>query len=184
MGGYGSGRWGGHSKKATVEDALVLPIARLVRDGIASWGDGTPYSSKWTNTRTKEVTASITHRLEILPDESRILHFIYTSTNPRTGEKWDSNYPVRLVTTHQNFGGLRWFFLCPLVINGRPCLRRAAKLYLPPGGIYFGCRECYGLTYTSSQESHKFDGLYKVLAANVGRGLTPKDVKQALKTPR
>lgn len=184
MGGYGSGPWGGHSKKATVEDSLVFSIAHLVRDGIASWGDGTSYSSKWTNTRTKEVTASIAHRLEVLPDESRVLRFIYTSTNPRTGEKQEFDYPVRLVTIHPNFGGLRWYFLCPLVVNGKPCLRRMSKLYLPAGGFYFGCRECHGLTYTSSQESHKFDGMFKALAANVGRGLTPQEVKRPLKAPR
>ena len=29
---------------------------------------------------------------------------------------------------------------------------RVAKLYLPPGGLYFGCRQCYRLTYRSAQE--------------------------------
>jgi len=29
------------------------------------------------------------------------------------------------------------------------------KLYLPPGGKYFGCRHCYNLTYKSCQESDK-----------------------------
>ena len=28
------------------------------------------------------------------------------------------------------------------------------KLYLPPGGKYYGCRHCYDLTYESSQTSH------------------------------
>ena len=27
------------------------------------------------------------------------------------------------------------------------------KLYLPPGGRYFGCRHCHDLTYRSRQES-------------------------------
>jgi hypothetical protein len=30
-------------------------------------------------------------------------------------------------------------------------------LYLPPGGEVFGCRHCYGLTYESCQQSHKYD---------------------------
>ena len=33
------------------------------------------------------------------------------------------------------------------------------KLYLPAGGMYFGSREAYGLTYTSCQESGKYDGV-------------------------
>ncbi len=29
------------------------------------------------------------------------------------------------------------------------------KLYLPPGGRYFGCRRCYDLTYESAQQHDK-----------------------------
>jgi hypothetical protein len=43
-----------------------------------------------------------------------------------------------------------------------------AKLYLPPGGDYYGCRHCYNLTYQSCRDSHKFDGLYAQLASNLG----------------
>ncbi len=41
----------------------------------------------------------------------------------------------------------------PLVVNGRQCLRRVAKLY--QDGRDFGCRRCHGLTYRSSQEAHQ-----------------------------
>ncbi len=51
--------------------------------------------------------------------------------------------------------GVRWWFVCPLVVNDRACQRRVGKLYLPGGGRYDGCRHCYDLTYTSSQESDK-----------------------------
>ncbi len=45
------------------------------------------------------------------------------------------------------------------------------KLYYPPGGIYFGCRQCYKLTYESCQESHKYDGLWRSMGFDptVGR---------------
>ena len=56
----------------------------------------------------------------------------------------------------------------PLARNDGGPPRRVAKLYLPPGGRYFGSRQAYGLTYTSCQESGKFDGLYRRLAANMG----------------
>jgi len=35
------------------------------------------------------------------------------------------------------------------------CGRRVAKLYLPRGARYFGCRHCYDLTYLSCQRSDK-----------------------------
>jgi hypothetical protein len=62
-------------------------------------------------------------------------------------------YQVGLVMTRPHFGGCRWWFLCPLIVNGRPCNRRVAKLYLR--GKYFGCRQCHDLTYTSSQQHDK-----------------------------
>ena len=40
-------------------------------------------------------------------------------------------------------------------ISGVPCERRVRKLLLPPGGKYFGCRNCYRLTYLSRKEDAK-----------------------------
>src|SRR6185369_10508511 len=62
---------------------------------------------------------------------------------------------VRLVTTQPNYGGVRWWFVCPLTTRGQACNRRVMKLYLPPNGHYFGCRHCYDLTYRSRQQSDK-----------------------------
>jgi hypothetical protein len=89
------------------------------------------------------------------------------------------DYRVRLTTTPPNFGGLRWWFLCPLVrADGGP-RGRVAKLYLPPGQAYFGSREGHGLTYTSCQESH--DRLFRRIAAE--RGTSEAIVRRALKGP-
>jgi hypothetical protein len=65
------------------------------------------------------------------------------------------DYRINLTTSCPNFGGSRWWFLCPLVVAGRACSRRVRKLYLPPGGRHFGCRHCYSLTYESCQTSDK-----------------------------
>ncbi|MCI0625457.1 MAG: hypothetical protein L0387_28065 [Acidobacteria bacterium] len=54
-----------------------------------------------------------------------------------------------------NFGGVRWWFRCPLVIKGKPCRRRVGKLYLPYGRSLFGCRHCHQLTYQSVQTHDK-----------------------------
>jgi hypothetical protein len=59
------------------------------------------------------------------------------------------------------------------------CGRRVGKLYLPPGGKYFGCRHCYNLTYTSSNESHEHDGLYRIIARELNA--SPREVRRAMK---
>lgn len=50
----------------------------------------------------------------------------------RTGEEeWqDIDESVRIVRVPCRYGGARPYFICPGVVNGRVCGRRAAKLYL------------------------------------------------------
>jgi hypothetical protein len=178
MGGPGSGpRWWRGNKKATVEDSHVLTAQALVPFlGMETWKVGT---MTWTRGEEKEVVASISYRrVEVEDPARRVFRFIYTVGKGEAAREAD--YVIQLVSVSPHFGGVRWFFLCPLVYHGTPCLHRGDKLYLPPGGLYFGCRKCYDLTYTTSQESHKFDGMYKSLAAGMGRGITPQEVKYLL----
>jgi hypothetical protein len=57
-------------------------------------------------------------------------------------------YPVALESTPCNFGGRRWWFRCPAVIEGQRCQRRC-RILNRPYGSYFACGECHQLTYRS-----------------------------------
>lgn len=83
------------------------------------------------------------------------------------GEETDYDYEVRPTTTPCNYGGVRYWFICPLSKNGVYCGRRVAKLYKAPGGNYFGCRHCYDLSYESRNESRlgRFGQLGYILRA-------------------
>jgi len=181
MGGPGSGNRWRWNKKSTVEDSHVLTV-----QGFIPFLDMDPLNVRivsWTRGEEKEVVGSISFRRVVVEDPGRrAFRFIYKAGKGDAAREMD--YVVHLVSALPHFGGVRWYFLCPLVHEGRPCLHRGEKLYLPPGGLYFGCRKCYDLTYTSSQDSHKFDGLFKALAANMGRGFTPAQVKAALTRKR
>ena len=89
------------------------------------------------------------------------------------------DYRVRLVTKQPTYGGRRCWFLRPLARNDGGPPRRIAKLYLTPGAKYFGSRQASELTYTSCQESGKFDGLYRRMAAHMGTD--PSSIRLALK---
>ncbi len=53
-----------------------------------------------------------------------------------------SKVNVKLTTTQPNYGGTRYWFVCP-----RPgCGHRVAKLYVTDSGIW-GCRRCLNLAY-------------------------------------
>ena len=96
---------------------------------------------------------------------------MYTSTNTFTKEATKLDYKAKLINTPCNFGGVRYWFICPLITNGRPCGKKVSKLYLAGGSKYFGCRHCHSLTYISCQEHDKrIDALVKdpeMLLANM-----------------
>lgn len=151
MGGYGSTRWNDHMKKFTVEDCYNLDLSIWIRERVLREDIHTIGNYYWQNFLTGEQTASIGYEINTLDSDSLWVRLYYRLN--RTSEKID--YKVRLTTTRPNFGGLRWWFICPLVINNRYCNRRVGKIHLPPGGSYYGCRHCYDLTYVSCQESYK-----------------------------
>lgn len=165
MGGSGSGRWAWHSKKTTVEDCLILVAGKLARDRVIARSPGSGRLS-WTSTATGERTASVGYSREVQEDQV-ILRLSYTTTR-RDDEKLDIEERVELQTTPSAVGNVRWWFTCPLIVNGRSCGRRVGKLYLPPASRYFGCRHCHDLTYTSCQESHRYDRLFATLAGSTG----------------
>ena len=182
MGGYGSGRWGWHSSKTTVEECTAFSMKDLARHAGLGPSVHTWQGLGWHNTWTGENTSSIGVEIKT-GDTGGWARLFYTFTAGRNkDEKMD--YRVPLVTTWPHFGGLRWWFICPLSVNGRYCGRRVGKLYLPPGGRYFGCRHCHDLTYTSCQESHKWDRFHAELASMMAEeypGITGKDVGDLFK---
>jgi len=123
--------------------------------------------------RNGEKTGSIGFGVSTLEGDEYI-HFQYTQTNRNSDEKTELDYKVRIVSTSCNYSGRRWWFICPLVINGYACNRRVGILYLA-SGKYFGCRHCHNLTYESSKESHKFDRMFLKM------GVSPKMAKELFK---
>jgi len=75
------------------------------------------------------------------------IRVIYTTTKKRTGEKFDFDYQIRLTSTQCNYGGKRFWFICP------HCSRRAGIVYLAGRYDRFVCRDCSDLTYDSRNES-------------------------------
>lgn len=141
MGGCGSGEWFRYNKRTTTAQCLSIDINRLARDG-ALRAESTGVVS-WTN-RIGSVNATL--RFEVIEtDDGRILYLSY-----RLNGRQDVFVPIRVQATKPNFGGVRWWFNCPMVINGKTCNRRVGKLYLRR---YPGCRVCHSLTYESCQES-------------------------------
>ncbi|MFW5943567.1 MAG: hypothetical protein ACOCXI_17300 [Chloroflexota bacterium] len=168
MGYDARGSWYRWNKKQTVEDSLTLstkPLTKgLNRVMDAAERRGTIWGGilEWSLRSTGETTSSIGYTIE-RGDAGPLLRLRYTTT--RRGEEQKLDYRVATTYTEPNFGGRRWWFLCPLVVDGQPCRRRVGKLYLPPGAHYFGCRQCHDLTYESTRQNDMLDGVDRRLWA-------------------
>jgi hypothetical protein len=135
MGASGSG-WQG-PKKEIVEDCLVLSIKELARAGLLK--TGWP-SVLWGWGSGVETVATVKLDLSMYAEKGTIW-LTYTANGQ------SMQYTVSLVTTAPNYGGRRWWFVCPLT------KARASKLYLPPNATTFASRQAYDLTYRSCRES-------------------------------
>jgi hypothetical protein len=154
----GRGVW---NKKNRVDEVRSIDILDLQRKEVFSKGSSWSWTSSWS--RNSEVIASISYRVETGENGPSGLRFMYTITENDTGEKKDYNYVIPVVATPCNYGGERWWYVCPLVVNGRSCRRRCRIVYMPPGAEYFGCRECHRLTYESRQRQREkfYEGFEK-----------------------
>jgi hypothetical protein len=165
MGGPGSGahyyHWWRSSKKTVVEDCLSLDATRWMREGILRANALATGTWRWTYANGKGF--SVNYAVDTRDPADPFVRLSYSWVWPSSPEPQSSDYRVRLTTTRPRFGGLRWWFVCPLIVQGQPCNRRVRKLYLPPAARYFGCRRCHELTYTSCQEH---DGRVSALRRN------------------
>jgi hypothetical protein len=169
MGGPNSGNTHNHRSghgRTTVEGCLTLDANVLTRKGVLKPGCIVSGSWHWTFNGGRECSVGFTAWAD--GDSPPRMRLAYARVEGDAQHPED--YSVGLSLTRPTYGGVRWWFLCPLIVDGLSCGRRVAKLHLPPRARYFGCRRCHGLTYTSCQRSHKDDAITRRLAGIMGVG--------------
>lgn len=116
--------------------------------------DGWRYGGiKWTYGLSGN-ESSIGFTTNIGGDEGDYIKLQYTHTSSWTGEKSSMDYRVELTTTPCNYGGKRYWFICPLSKNGRYCGRRVGVLFSI--GKWYGCRHCGDICYAAQLEGGSF----------------------------
>jgi len=159
-----------YSFRKTVEECKSISIVTLNQYNLLKRGIHVTTISWTGGLRAGE--ESIGLQVLMLENDEHI-RFQYTQTDVYTGKKSELYYKVRLVSTPCNFGGHRWWFICPLTIDGNTCGRRVGVLYRG-GKEYFGCRHCYDLTYLCQKESGKYDSYFEQM------GFDPKEARRAI----
>jgi hypothetical protein len=153
MGGWNSGR---HSGYPAVEDGLTIDLPLMLRRGWVKDGVLGSGSLHWS--RNGERFAYVSHRYDLTDPANASLTLSFTWT-PRDREPQRVEQRVALVSTQPNYGGRRWWMLCPV------SRRRVAKLHLPPGSGKFACRKAWRLPYRSQRVAHRdrpFEKLFRL----------------------
>lgn len=127
-----------------IDHCRALNINRLIETGVIKRGSSQSGTWLWTDSETGEQKASVGYQSNTCDlNESYLrVHYILTDS----GKAMDYNIP--LITTKAHFGGVRFWFKCPL--TGR----KVTKLFLPYGATVFACRQAYGLKYVSQSQGY------------------------------
>lgn len=153
MGGYSSGRYGG---RPTADMSKRIDFAWMIRVGRAVPGSMAAGTLAWNIGG--EPAGSISYTADMRNLHAAELRLSYT--RDAGGDHPEHvNQTVRLTYTEPNYGGRRWWMICPYRGN------RVGKLYMPNGGDRFAGRQAWRLGYRSQRVAHHdrpFEKLFRL----------------------
>ena len=88
------------------------------------------------------------------PEERPYIKLKYTHTSRWTNEKSDMDFEISLTTTPCKYGGVRYWFICPLFKSGRYCGRRVGVTYSIHKRLC--CRYCGDIAYAAQMNGGKY----------------------------
>jgi len=152
MGGFGSGRHGG---RPTADMSKKIDLAWMIRTGRAKPGQCISGSLSWTCGG--EPAGWIGYSADMEDEFASVLKLSFARGSGADRE--DVKQQISLVYTEPNFGGRRWWMICPYRHI------KVAKLYLRNGGDRFASRKAWGLAYNSQRVAHRdrpFEKLFRL----------------------
>ena len=142
-----------NARSSTSDYPKTLTIKALKEYGLL---DGTQNGRlatlKWSN------GSNISIQVNII-DDTWTIRVYFTQTNRSTGEEKNMDYTISLIATPCNYGGKRWWLVCPLKWN------KCTILYLQNNG-WFGSRKTLNLCYDGQKESKKYRYLSYIMGWN------------------
>jgi len=123
-------RWNGHERKTTVEECLKLPINLFTRRGLVERDEPTRGDISWSRPGREDALASISFEVDPTGSEPMVWLFFRLGGDSDDSLDWQR---IELDSTPCNFGGERWWFLCPSPVRDGCGGRRCGKIHFPAG---------------------------------------------------
>ena len=140
--------------KRIAEQSNALSVFWLKKQGYLD-GSYLFGSLHWSCNGEDRGSIRVAVNLDNLSDNNYV-NLKYTHMYYWSEEKSEIDYKVRLESTPCHYGGVRYWFICPLSTNGVYCGRRVGVLYRV--GKWFGCRHCHRVAYYSQMRGGKYRG--------------------------
>jgi len=155
--------------KGLVEDCLTVDLAQLMRLG--PMRDELSGDGFLERRQGGEAIGSVRFRLDLR--EAHAARIVLTYSVVVDEKQRSVSQRIRLAFTVPQFGGRRWWMLCP--VTGE----RVRCLHLPPGNDRFASRKAWGLSYRVERlgrSDRQFERLFRMqrkLDGGTGWGVEP-----------
>lgn len=123
--------------------------------------NGYPATLTWSNGSNISIQVSIV-------GDTWTVRVYFTQSNRTTWEEKSMDYNIELISTPCNYGGKRWWLVCPLRWN------KCTILYLQNNGL-FGSRKTLNLCYDGQKESKKYRYLSYIMGMNKTKALVLRE---------
>jgi hypothetical protein len=135
-------------ERVSLESGLKLDLNRLIRNGTVKPGALVRTSTAWNWVSTGETVARAIITADMRPGNDPSLGIRMFGADEQR---------IELTAEPRHFGGVQWYFLCP--VKRWPC----SVLWRPPGARFFASREAFGrqVAYGSQFESARDRALTK-----------------------
>jgi len=118
----------------------VLNMAQMHQIGVLHRGPSMLWTCRW-NEGGRESSMGY-ELIRNRYDRSLRMRFRYKVPADRNRSESTLDYTVALRVSRSYKGKVWYWFVCPLIINGKPCKRWVRNLYFLPNSEYFGCKHC------------------------------------------
>jgi hypothetical protein len=173
MGGYGSGRRDG---RPIVEHALQIDMKHLLDQRLLRPGHRSSGTLSWSSSHNSQAVAKIRYEADLTASTKA---WLCLRPLPPSGQMSPRRKArLHLAVTVPHYGGLRWWFICPL--SGK----RARVLYLPADAPMFASRQAYGLAYKSQRRTEVDRLIERARAARRLLGLDEDDLLEVPECPK
>lgn len=156
----------------------VLNMAQMHNIGVLHRGGNMVWTCRWNEAgRESSICYQLVKNVEDKSVKLRLRYKVLADKH-QAPSFLDYTVPIKVSLSYKR--KVWYWFVCPLIINGKTCGRRVRNLYFLPNSDYFGCKYCRDMMLRSLPVKEQFLFRHTQLAtaeeirSAQGKGIAPE----------